>query len=401
MTEWLLTFLIHSSLWCGLAWLYCRFASPAARSREILWWAAIVASFMTPTVQFVASTDASLWSVHLPVQVAAGEEQHEESLGAGEASSTTELGPWQEPARWVWLAVASVLAACYLGRQEAFRRMLLHRRPVDESRALDSLAKLSRAAGLSSPPRLTLSGTLGSPVAMGLLARREICVPARAMAELDADEFSALLGHEVAHHMRRDAIRDVLLKSVQAVFFFQPLLRLAGREVQRAAEEQCDDWAASQITDRHAMASCLTEVATWVCRQDRRIPVPCMARHRSQLEIRVLRLMKDGTAAEGRAEGRAEGKHWRRHLVMAVLLAISPLLAPGVSLGEESGHESSGTRQEHGEHRQRSSEKHRSDKQPSAEHRSEEGRSAVGHSEGRGEHRSDEHRRDQSRGEHE
>ena len=45
-----------------------------------------------------------------------------------------------------------------------------------------------------------------SPVALGVGTRREICVPVRAFHELDEGELRALLGHEVAHHLR--VVRD-------------------------------------------------------------------------------------------------------------------------------------------------------------------------------------------------
>ena len=39
-------------------------------------------------------------------------------------------------------------------------------------------------------------------IAIGVLGRREICVPTRALHDLGEDELSALLGHELAHHYR-------------------------------------------------------------------------------------------------------------------------------------------------------------------------------------------------------
>ena len=52
MMEWLIAFLVHSTLWCGLAWLWlCLRPNSHARVRETIWYTAIAASFITPTAQ--------------------------------------------------------------------------------------------------------------------------------------------------------------------------------------------------------------------------------------------------------------------------------------------------------------------------------------------------------------
>ena len=177
-------------------------------------------------------------------------------------------------------------------------------------------------------------------------ASREICVPVRAFHELDDGELSALLGHEVAHHLRRDTIRLAALNVLQSVFFFQPLFRLAAREVQLAAEELCDDWAATQLEDPLSLASCLAEVAGWVVPRDRRAPVPCIGRHRRQLELRVRRLMAEEHTRH------APSRAWRRASSIA-LLAIAPLAAPAIAPAGTTSHEDGGAYehmgQEHGE----------------------------------------------------
>ncbi|WP_420448446.1 M56 family metallopeptidase [Candidatus Palauibacter sp.] len=301
MTAWLLAFLVHSTLWCGVAWLGLRlFPRTHPRLKETIWYTALAASLLTPTARALTSPEAAVWRLPAPAFVAGAEQRESggergehargdvatsmpapagrEARGEGEEAHGEETAAspaWSGAAGAVWLALAGGLLALYLLRLVMLRRRLHHREPVADPRASRALATLSRRAKLDSPPRLTECHTLGSPLALGVGARREICVPVRAFHELDEGELTALLGHEVAHHRRRDTIRLGVLNVLQAIFFFQPLFRLAGREVRFATEAQCDDWAASQLKDRFAMASCLTEVAGWVVRRDRSIPVPC------------------------------------------------------------------------------------------------------------------------------
>ena len=347
MTAWLFAFLVHSTLWCGVAWLGLRlFPGTPARLRETLWYTALAASLITPTVHSLASPDAAVWRLTVPSFIVGGEHGSDGEPGHRDGSALASMAGgedvhgeeaaaapgWLAAAGTVWIVFGGGLLALYILRLEQLRRRLGDREPVTDPRASRALAALGGKAALNPPPRLTKSHNLGSPVALGVGTRREICVPVRALHELDDGELRALLGHEVAHHLRRDTIRLAILNVLQAVFFFQPLFRLAAREVRLAAEELCDDWAASQFQDRFAMASCLAEVARWVVRRDRHSPVPCVGRRRSQLELRVRRLMNEHRSLQ------MPSRPWR-HVGAVGLLILAPLFAPAVIPGADRSHE--------------------------------------------------------------
>jgi len=339
MTNWLFTFLVHSTLWLGLAWLGLRLVPRTpARLRESIWQMALAASLITPTVHALTSTEATVWQLPGPSFIAGGEHHPAAEPGHDGGQASVPGTPGEHASRAgaagslvspvsvgiLWLTLAAGPFALYLVRLNGLRRRLRDREPVTYPRAARTLAALAGRAAVNPPPRLTESHGLGSPVALGVGSRREICLPVRALHELDHGELRALLAHEVAHHLRRDTLRLAVLNVLQAVFCFQPLVRLAVREIRLAAEELCDDWAARQTKDSLAMASCLAEVARWVVPGDRTTPVPCIGRRRSRLERRVRRLMDE------RPSPRTPSRSWRR-VSAAGLLVLSPLFAPAVA----------------------------------------------------------------------
>jgi hypothetical protein len=156
-------------------------------------------------------------------------------------------------------------------------------------------------------------------MAVGVL-RPEIVVPPQAAQSLPPAHQESLLAHELAHVLRHDPAWRLAALLVERVFFFQPLNRLASRRVAQSAEYLCDDWAARHTRQPLALASCLTEIATWVARPG---PVATtMAGPRSILGRRVQRLLQPA---------RASARPWWLGATLGLPLLGLVAVAPGVS----------------------------------------------------------------------
>jgi len=326
MIFWLLAFMVQSSLWLGAAWLLTRSVPRIhARTRETVWYTAIVTSLVVPSVQAIAPESlAALWTLPLPSHLFVASEPGQAAASGDVLPGSGAASGWLGLTVWVWVAISVALLVLYVGRYVWLRRALAAREPAAACGDAVAFESLARRAGFTDPPRLSMSDHLGSPIAIGLGTHKEICVPTRAFHELDCDQLRAMLAHEVAHHMRRDPARLAVLNVLRAVLWFQPLMHAAVRAVRETAEEQCDAWAAHHPVDRLAMASCLAEVAGWMLPRDRRLPVVGMARSSSQLRIRVDRLM------EGRERFDMPGRFWRG-LGAASVLVLAPWIAPAVT----------------------------------------------------------------------
>jgi hypothetical protein len=319
IVSWLVTYALHSTLFLGVAWLVTSRISFGAQARETMWKMALVGGVVTaslpaigplgaftlswPTAEpVVAAADPVVGEVELFVLPLARTERilpvvPKNTIGDGppialgqEIDSRFDAVPWSVGLIRSWLAIALGLGVVRGWRRWRFKREISDRVPVTDRAAIELLDRVRHAAGIQRPVRLSSSTTLASPVALG---GREICIPERALEELDRPLLEALFAHELAHIERRDPEWLIAVSAFESAFFFQPLNWIAARAIRAAAEEECDRAAVELVGEGRALARCLVEVASWV-RRARPIAVPGMAEQGTRLEQRVLRLVAAG-----------------------------------------------------------------------------------------------------------
>ncbi|MCB9915746.1 MAG: M56 family metallopeptidase [Planctomycetes bacterium] len=269
LLAWLGTYAVHSTLLLGAAWLATRRVREG-RARERLWRAALLGALFTSllasrmgglevgggaasgrAVGGAGGSPFGLLSVpgaHEPWRAAVAE------LGRGVA--TTASSPWGTALVLAWLlvGVALLLRGTWLRRR--FLRELGPRRALhDAERA--HLAVRGLAAG---GPQLSASARLVSPV---VLSAREVCLPERALRELEPALLEAMLAHELAHVARRDPWWSVALRVHEALLWFQPLVHVATRSLRAEAELACDRVAVAGGVPALSLARALEVVASW------------------------------------------------------------------------------------------------------------------------------------------
>lgn len=218
---WLLTYAIHSTVLLLLAAIAAR-RFTSHRARETLWRTALFGGFLTASGQTLLQVRPP-GHVTLPMVAVSVGEQTGNPLASGaiasrpETEATTDAdegleaaGPAASTRSWpapgtifvgIWAAGAVLLLLRYVIRRVRFARRLATRREVLDGPAADLLTGLCDTAGITRPIRLTASGALPSPVALGT---REIALPLAALTDLDAGQQRSMLAHELAHLERRD-----------------------------------------------------------------------------------------------------------------------------------------------------------------------------------------------------
>lgn len=328
---WVLTYAVHSTLLLFSAWLVTRgLSSERLRWHERVWKAALFGGLFSASLQLalgVSPAGGRLEWTSAPVEThglaSLPLEPGVLRGAAGWESLGLEFG-WERLLIGLWLLGGLIGVVLLLFAWRRISDRLAGREVLKRGPAFESLARLARQGGLGRAPRLTVSKHLRSPATVGVFLP-QICVPRRALSELSLEQQEALIAHELAHVLRRDPLWFFGCGLVERVLFFQPLNRLARRELQEVAEFLSDDWAAQATGNELGLARCLTEVATWVLDLRPQVALVPMASRNSRLAARIGRLLD---------EDRQPQDHGRRKRGPALaLLAVAGgvLVLPGAA----------------------------------------------------------------------
>jgi HEAT repeat protein/beta-lactamase regulating signal transducer with metallopeptidase domain len=336
MFAWLLTYLIHSTVLLGLVWLVTRRRRLEPAVSELLWKVALLAGLVTGTIQSRLQVSppaaVTLPAAALPAtstvrpSAAPATEPPADPGTPGSRAGSADPTPSRAPslpgmAVLLWGIIALGLSLYYVARRLILVGRLADRRPVSDGPLAATLAELRRTTGYRGRVRLTMARTISSPVALG---RSEICVPELALSELGAEQQRSMLAHELAHLARHDALWLVGASLIERLFFFQPLNRLARRELETTAEYLSDEWAMRKTGSAVSLAKCLATVAEWIQASPLGVPVAGLAERRSLLVARITRLL-DGRLPQSPASRR--GWAVLAALGVAATVAAAPRVA--------------------------------------------------------------------------
>lgn len=220
---------------------------------------------------------------------------------------------------FIGIAVGSARAIFGLAKLRRWMRTVA----VADHPVLSAAARqAAEAVGLKSDVVVSRSDVLPAPVTLGLF-RPRIVVPAAIESTLPSDQLRAVLQHEMAHIARRDLWIGLLQQLAQIAYWWNPLVRLANRQLADLREQICDDIALGAVAEPGAYAATLIAIAERCCQC---APVPATlgigSSPASQLETRIRRLLAPRRAACLRLSRRAAaGVSAAAALMTATMLA--------------------------------------------------------------------------------
>ena len=166
----------------------------------------------------------------------------------------------------VWLTGAAVMLVWNGAAHLRFLRWL-HRwsSPVDNWDAVDAFNHLGDQLGLHRRPRLLMCQGLKVPILAGTL-RPAILLP---QGKITGEELGFSLLHELTHYRRGDIWLKTLAMWVNALYWFNPLMWLMVRLVERDTELACDEDALRLLSPQDYSAYGQTILAAVARLQDK------------------------------------------------------------------------------------------------------------------------------------
>ena len=184
---------------------------------------------------------------------------------------------------------------------------------------LSALARAQRRMGFKHGTALLTSDELASPISWGLM-RPVILLNSRAVEA--TGEAEAIIAHELAHVARMDWVKLLLARVATALFWFNPLVWILGREAHQLREEAADDSVLGADIPETDYAQLLVGVARHEC-PGLLLGAHGVAPSKSSLARRVARVL-DGKSVRGPvARSFALGVFCGAVLVAAPLAALT------------------------------------------------------------------------------
>jgi TonB family protein len=192
----------------------------------------------------------------------------------------------------VWLTGAGISLVLLIAGLVRLSWLARHAERLADGPLARDVEELSLTLALRRRVVLLQSQQPDLPITWGLL-RPKIMVPAAAAAWSD-DRRHVVLLHELGHIQRRDWVTLLASESVRAIYWFNPLIWLASRQLRQESERACDDVVLGRGVNGRTYAEHLLALARSAAgrRAFLQGAAPAMLR-RSNLERRVRAMLNN------------------------------------------------------------------------------------------------------------
>lgn len=160
--------------------------------------------------------------------------------------------------------------------------------PLDGALA-DELPWLT-ASGAGREIYLRLSYEIETPVAIGL-GRPVILIPTELAGEQGLATLEPLVLHEHAHLRRYDDWTNLVQRTIERVFWFNPIVWIVGRRIALEREIASDDAVVEKTGEAHAYATSLWRLAREMRMPEHAVVAPGALLTRKQIAVRIEQLL--------------------------------------------------------------------------------------------------------------
>ena len=225
---------------------------------------------------------------------------------------------------WLWLAGTACFVALLMTGFARLAWLASRADAVENVVWQRHLRELSQRYGLARPVQLLQSHHPALLVTWGVRSPK-ILLPLGADT-WPADRIRVVLAHELAHVIRSDWLSQIGAEMLRALYWFNPLVWLAGRRLREESERACDDAVLEMGVDAPVYATHLLEVAKGFSGYRRAwSPAPAIASP-SHLERRVRAMLN----------ARLNRRPLTRLARVAIVIAVVGITLPIAALAQAS-----------------------------------------------------------------
>jgi uncharacterized protein (TIGR03435 family) len=218
---------------------------------------------------------------------------HASSVPGKHAVSNTYLLPLLEEAFViVWLCGFVTMLSLWGLRWRSVYSTKRSASPVPEGREVDALRRMEKIAGVRTPIAALSAEHLLEPGIFGIV-RPALLWPAGISRHLTDAHLEAIIAHEVWHVRRRDNLAAAIHMTIQAMFWFHPLIWWLGARLVEERERACDE----EVVQLGSSAKVYAEGILKTCEFCVPSPLPCISGVTgADLRNRIVRIMTAGVA---------------------------------------------------------------------------------------------------------
>jgi len=205
-------------------------------------------------------------------------------------SSPSRSFSWPIAAFAVWMCGALIVSSRYFTATLRVRGVIRRGIELHDARWRRCLRETRARMGISRFVTLLSSSEIDIPMTWGV--RHPVIVVPPSSAEWDVERMQSVMDHELAHVKRMDALTQLYAHAAAALYWFNPLVWMALRQMRFERERACDDFVLAQGAKPSKYAADLLDIAGSATSGDRYQVALAMARP-SQFEGRLVALLDD------------------------------------------------------------------------------------------------------------
>ena len=271
---------------------------PVAKLRHLVWVAALLMSFVLPSISYIAAHQPHVVPASLPPAIGEPAFVLPATTSAAEvpAIATSSAFHLRESVAIGLIAVYLLFVLYRLVRLfgAGFRTLKVRRTAVgvDVDEALRVVIENCQTVFRVNKFTVLSSSSLQAPATLGIFKPRLI-LPADLLRAGDADALTAAVGHELVHIKRRDYLLNLIYELIFVPLSFHPAACLIKRHITQTRELRCDELVAERLLHPDAYARSLVRLAGWALPFNPRAETVIIGIADAEiLEVRIMSLLK-------------------------------------------------------------------------------------------------------------